>query len=100
MPHWQLSLPRRRALAQPQAAASQPALPLVPAGPATQPAPPNRWTPAQIQQAFDLADADSDGGLTRAEAQRVAVMPRSFEDMDQNKDGLVSREEYQAGFSR
>lgn len=86
--------------AQPQAAASPPALPLVPAAPGTQPAPPNRWTPAQIQQAFDMADADSDGGLTRAEAQRVAVMPHSFEDMDQNKDGLLSRQEFQAGFTR
>lgn len=72
----------------------------MPAGPATQLAPPSRWTTAQIQQAFDLADADGNGGLTRAEAQRAAVMPRSFEDMDQNKDGLVSREEYQAAFGR
>jgi Ca2+-binding EF-hand superfamily protein len=53
----------------------------------------------QIRQAFDAADRDSDGQLSRAEAQRLAILPRSFEDLDQNKDGVLSRSEYQAGFA-
>jgi len=64
------------------------------------PIPASRWTPQQIRQAFDAADADSNGVLTRAEAQQLAIMPRSFEDMDENKDGVVSRSEYEGAFSR
>jgi hypothetical protein len=82
-----------------------PAQPALPAGvqpalpaPVTQPLPPNRWTVAQIREAFQLADANSDGQLTRAEAQRLAIMPRSFEDTDLNKDGVLTLDEYQASF--
>jgi hypothetical protein len=64
------------------------------------PIPASRWTPQQIRQAFDAADADSDGVLTRAEAQQLAILPRSFEDMDENKDGVVSRSEYESAFNR
>lgn len=85
---------------QPQAPAVQPTLPVVPAAAAAQPLPPHRWTAQQIREAFELADSDSNGELTRAEIQRVAIMPRSFEDMDQNKDGVVTRAEYEAAFSR
>jgi len=83
---------------QPPAAPST--LPVVPAAPATQPQPPHRWTAQQIRDAFDMADADTNGELTRAEIQRVAIMPRSFEEMDRNKDGLVTRAEYEAAFVR
>lgn len=62
--------------------------------------PASNWTPAQIRQSFDLADADSNGQLTRSEAQHLQIMPRSFEDMDQNKDGLITREEYEGSVSR
>jgi hypothetical protein len=62
--------------------------------------PASNWTPAQIRQSFDLADADSNGQLTRSEAQRLQIMPRSFEDMDQNKDGFITREEYEGSVSR
>jgi hypothetical protein len=65
-----------------------------------QPVPAARWTADQIRQAFDLADSDTDGQLSRAEAQRLTILPRSFEDMDQNKDGALSRREYEAGFAR
>jgi hypothetical protein len=75
-------------------------LPVVPAAPATQPLPANRWTAAQIRQAFELADADSNGELSRAEAQRLAIVPHGFEEMDQNKDGLITRAEYEAAFVR
>jgi Ca2+-binding EF-hand superfamily protein len=76
--------------------ASQPAIP----APVTQPLPPSRWTPAQIREAFQLADVNSDGQLTRAEAQRLAIMPRSFEDTDANKDGVLTLDEYQASFAQ
>ena len=50
-----------------------------------QPQPPHRWTVQQIREAFELADADTNGELTRAEIQRVAILPRSFEDIDEFK---------------
>jgi hypothetical protein len=84
-----------------QTAAPAPAaLPVVPAATAAQPLPANRWTAPQIRQAFELADADTSGELTRTETQRLAMVPKPFEDMDQNKDGLISRAEYEAAFVR
>lgn len=65
-----------------------------------QPLPPHRWTVQQAREAFESADADANGELTRAEAQRVVAMPRTFEDMDRNKDGVVARAEYEAAFAR
>jgi hypothetical protein len=88
------------ASAQQAAPAVQPPLPVVPATTATQPLPPHRWTAQQVRQAFELADADANGELSRAEVQRIAIIPRSFEDMDQNKDGVVARAEYEAAFAR
>jgi hypothetical protein len=55
---------------------------------APQPLPAARWTPAQIREAFDTADSDSNGELSRSETQRMAILPRSFEDIDENKDGV------------
>jgi hypothetical protein len=82
----------------PSPAASQPALAVPLPAPVTQALPPNRWTPAQIREAFQIADMNSDGQLTRGEAQRLAVMPKSFEDTDLNKDGVLTLDEYQASF--
>jgi hypothetical protein len=79
---------------------SQPILPVVPAAPVMQPLPPKFWTAAQIRQAFDFADSDGNGELTRAEAQHLTIMPHSFEEMDENKDGVVSRSEYEGMFRR
>ncbi len=86
-------------------AAAQSVTPLVvPPAPAVQPAaqpiPAARWTPAQLRQAFELADTDSDGRLSRAEAQRLAIMPRSFEDLDRNKDGVLERGEYESSIAK
>jgi hypothetical protein len=85
------------------APAPVPAVPAaVPAPVPTRPAPipANRWTPQQVRQAFDAADANSDGVLTRAEAQQLTILPRSFEDIDENKDGVVTRAEYENAFNR
>ena len=79
-----------------------PAVLVQPGAPAAivQPLPPSRWTVAQVRQAFELADSDSDGQLTRAEAQRLTIMPRTFEEMDQNKDGVLQRAEYEGALIR
>jgi hypothetical protein len=75
-------------------------LPAPSAAPAPRPVPAARWTTQQIREAFELADSDSNGELSRSEAQRLTILPRSFEDMDQNKDGVLQRSEYEAGFLR
>ena len=90
-----LPLPAQTA-APPLPAGVQPAMP----APVTPPLPANRWTVAQIREAFQLADSNGDGQLTRAEAQRLPIMPRSFEEADLNKDGVLTLDEYQASFAR
>lgn len=67
--------------------------------PVAQPLPPSQWTAAQIREAFQRADANGDGHLTRAEAQHLPIMPRTFEDSDLNKDGALTPDEYQASFA-
>lgn len=95
-----------QAPATPSMAPAAPAAPAVsapsalPAAPAARPLPPARWTLAQVRESFVLADGDSNGELTRAEAQRLAAMPQSFEEMDENKDGVLARDEYEAAFPR
>lgn len=61
------------------------------------PSGPNPYSAQQLAQAFRAADANLNGELTRAEAQRLTIMPSSFEEMDRNKDGLLSRSEYEDG---
>jgi hypothetical protein len=71
--------------------------PAQPVAPVPAPAPPaGRWTLAQLQEAFTLADSDNNQQLTRAESQQLVILPRSFEDLDQNKDGVLTRPEYEA----
>jgi hypothetical protein len=84
-----------------------PVAPVTPVAPAGRPAaamvrplPPSQWTPLQIRQSFEFADSDGNGELTRAEVQQLTIMPRSFEDMDENKDGVVTRSEYENMFAR
>ncbi len=72
----------------------------LPATPGVPPPPAARWTTAQIREAFDLADSNSNGELTRAESQQLRILPRSFEDMDQNKNGVLERSEYESGVFR
>jgi len=50
---------------------------------------------AEIADAFLVADANRDGELTRAEAAGLRIVTMSFEEMDRNFDGVVSRFEYQ-----
>ena len=53
------------------------------------------YTALQIAQSFLGADANRDGELTRAEAQRLTIVPYSFEEMDRNHDGILTRSEYE-----
>jgi hypothetical protein len=70
------------------------AAPSTPAVPTAEQAPTGRWTGVQLEQAFRSADSDGNGELTRAEAQRLQILPRTFEDLDANKDGVLSLDEY------
>jgi hypothetical protein len=45
-------------------------------------------------RAFFFADANHDGELTRAEFARLGFASLSFEEMDRNFDGVISRFEY------
>lgn len=49
-----------------------------------------------LDERFAAADTDHDGGLNRDEAQAMPVMLLYFGDIDTNKDGKVTREEYLA----
>ncbi len=59
-------------------------------------------TPQALAASFLTADANRDGTLTRAEAQQLTVMPPglSFEDLDRDKDGRLSRSEYEGCLGR
>jgi hypothetical protein len=46
-------------------------------------------------RSFYFADANHDGELSRSEAGRLAGATMSFEEMDRNFDGIISRFEYE-----
>lgn len=56
---------------------------------------PGAWSTVDIARSFLLADTNRDGELTRAEAQRLSIAPYSFDEMDWNHDGILSRFEYE-----
>ena len=91
--------PAAFALALAWATAAHAQSPVAPPSATAQPLPAKRWTVQQIREAFQLADANSDGQLSRAEAQRLPLLPKSFEDADLNKDGALTLDEYIASFS-
>ncbi|MBC5782551.1 hypothetical protein H8N03_06315 [Ramlibacter sp. USB13] len=45
-------------------------------------------------RSFYFADANHDGELSRGEARRLSIATMSFEEMDRNFDGVISRFEY------
>jgi hypothetical protein len=57
-------------------------------------APGGPMTALQVSQFFLQADGDRDSLLSRAEALRLPLVTMTFEDMDTNRDGWVSRSEY------
>jgi len=46
-------------------------------------------------RSFFFADANHDGDLTRAEFARLSITTMTFEEMDRNYDGVISRFEYE-----
>ena len=52
------------------------------------------FSAADSARSFFTADANHDGELSRAEARRLSIATMSFEEMDRNFDGVVTRFEY------
>jgi hypothetical protein len=48
-----------------------------------------------IAKSFYIADANHDGVLTEAEARRLTIQSQSFQQMDRDFDGTISRAEYE-----
>jgi hypothetical protein len=53
------------------------------------------YNATDLARSFFFADGNHDGELTRAEAGRLSISPLSFEQMDRNFDGVISRFEYE-----
>jgi hypothetical protein len=53
--------------------------------------------PVDVARSFIRADGNQDGELSRAEAQRLQFALLSFEEMDRNFDGVVTRAEFEDG---
>jgi Ca2+-binding EF-hand superfamily protein len=47
-----------------------------------------------LDQRFYAADANHDGGLDRGESINMPMLSKYFDDVDANKDGKVTRQEY------
>lgn len=59
--------------------------------------------PALAQDAalvFAALDANKDGKITQAEAQKNAAVAQMFAAADKNKDGSLSKDEFQAAFGK
>jgi len=48
-----------------------------------------------IARSFIMADGNRDGELSEAEARRLSISMMTFQEMDRNFDGVVSRSEYE-----
>jgi hypothetical protein len=68
---------------------------LLPSVAAAQKAPPQDTSP---QALFARIDTNSDGKVSRDEAARMPGVATRWEELDKNKDGWLSREEFVAGF--
>ena len=60
-------------------------------------------TPALAQDAglvFAALDANNDSKVTQAEAQKNAAVAQMFAQADKNKDGSLSKAEFEAAFGK
>jgi hypothetical protein len=55
--------------------------------------PANKATSKDVDAAFDRADANKDGKLSRTEAENLPVVAQRFEQIDTDRDTFVSRQE-------
>ncbi|MDW5441328.1 EF-hand domain-containing protein [Polaromonas sp. SM01] len=56
--------------------------------------PPNTITNRELDAAFNRADTNHDGRLTRQEAERFPALEQRFEQIDSNHDSFISRDEF------
>ena len=52
------------------------------------------FSATDVARSFFFADANKDGDLTRAEYNRLSIRSMTFEEMDRNFDGVITRFEY------
>ena len=52
---------------------------------------------ATLEAAFQRADTNGDGKLSRDEAARLPAIHAKFDELDKSKDGFLSFEEFAAG---
>lgn len=62
--------------------------------PATKPAAAADADTAKATEAFDRADKNKDGKLSKEEAESLPAVAQRFEAIDADKDGLISKAEY------
>lgn len=53
--------------------------------------------PSQTPAMFEQLDANRDGAITKAEAERSADLKARFDKLDANRDGKISAQEYAKG---
>ncbi|MDP2607395.1 MULTISPECIES: hypothetical protein [unclassified Oceanobacter] len=51
------------------------------------------------QKRFAALDTDSDGVISKAEAEEAPRLTKNFDEMDKDSDGFLTLEEIKAGFS-
>jgi hypothetical protein len=56
--------------------------------------PANKVTRVDLDAAFNRADVNRDGKLSRAEAEHFPAVAQRFEQIDSNHDSFISREEF------
>ncbi|WP_395054623.1 hypothetical protein [Polaromonas sp.] len=59
----------------------------------------SKYTVAQIAQAFGFIDGNKDRKISRAEAAGFRGVARHFDEADANKDGALSRQEFENALS-
>ena len=76
--------------AEPAAAASAPASTPAPSAPPTV----TYYDPKDLERAFKFMDKTGDGKVSRDEASNFRGVSKHFDEADTNKDGFLSREEF------